>query len=59
MIVRIRQEIGLEETIIKEIEENKLTLYGHIQRMAERRLSKITLKWMSKQRTARGRLNEN
>ena len=40
----IRQQIGLEETIIKEIEQNQLTLYGHVQRMAEERLPKITLK---------------
>ena len=28
--VTIRQQIGLEETIIKEIEQNQLTWYGHI-----------------------------
>jgi len=33
--------IGLEETIIKEIEQNQLTWYGHVQRMAEERLPKI------------------
>jgi hypothetical protein len=32
--VTIRQQIGLEETIIKEIEQNQLTWYGHVQRMA-------------------------
>ena len=42
--VTIRQQIGLEETIIKEIEQNKLTWYGHVQRMAEGRLPKIALK---------------
>jgi len=31
----IRQQIGLEEPIVKEIEQNQLTWYGHIQRMAE------------------------
>jgi hypothetical protein len=31
----IRQQIGLEETIIKETEQNQLTWYGHVQRMAE------------------------
>jgi hypothetical protein len=46
----IRQQIGLEETIIKEIEQNQLTWYGHVQRMAERRLPKIALKWMPKQK---------
>jgi len=46
--VTIRQQIGLEETIIKEIEQNQLTWYGHVQRMAEGRLPKITMKWMPK-----------
>ena len=36
--VTIRQQIGLEETIIKEIEQNQLTWYGHVQGMAEERL---------------------
>jgi hypothetical protein len=54
-----RQQIGLEETIIKEIEQNQLTWYGHVQRMAEGRLPKIALKWMSKQKRARGRPKKN
>ena len=33
--VTIRQQIGLEETIIKEIEQNQLTWHGHVQRMAK------------------------
>jgi hypothetical protein len=57
--VNIRQQIGLEETIIKEIEQNQLTGYGHAQRMAEGRLPKIALKWMPKQRRARGRPKKN
>jgi len=44
--VTIRQQIGLEEPIIKEIEQNQLTWYGHVQRMAEGRLPKIALKLM-------------
>jgi hypothetical protein len=47
--VTIRQQIGLEETIVKEIEQNQLTWYSHVQRMAEGRLPKIALKWMPKQ----------
>jgi hypothetical protein len=50
--VTIRQQIGLEETIIKEIEQNQLTRYGHVQRMAEGSLPKIALKWMPKQKRA-------
>ena len=57
--VTIRQQIGLEETIIKEIEQNKLTWYGHVQRMAEGRLPKITLKWKLKQKRTRGRPKKN
>ena len=45
--------IGLEETIVKEIEQNQLTWYGHVQRMAEGRLPKIALKWMPKQKNTR------
>ena len=50
--VTISQQIGLEEPIIKETEQNQLTWYGHVQRMAEGRLSKIALKWMPKQKRA-------
>jgi hypothetical protein len=57
--VTIRQQTGLDETIIKEIEQNQLTCYGHVQRMAEGRLPKIALKWMPKQKRARGRPKKN
>jgi len=50
--VTIRQQIGLEETIVKEIEQNQLTWYGHVQKMVEGRLPKIALKWMPKQKSA-------
>ena len=57
--VTIRQQIVQEETIIKEIEQNQLTWYGHVQWMAEGRLPKIALKWIPKQKRARGRLKKN
>ena len=57
--VTIGQQIGLEETIIKEIEQNQVTWYGHVPRMAEGILPKIALKWMPKQKTARGRPKKN
>jgi hypothetical protein len=38
--VTIRQQIGLEETIVKQTEQNQLTWYGHVQRMVEGRLPK-------------------
>jgi hypothetical protein len=55
----IRQQIGLEETIIKEIEQNQLTWYGHVQRMVEGRMPKMALKCMPKQKRARGRPKKN
>jgi hypothetical protein len=42
--LNIRRQIGLVEIIIKEIEQDQLTWYGHVQRMAEGRLPKIALK---------------
>jgi hypothetical protein len=57
--VTIRQQTGLEETIVKQTEQNQLTWYGHVERMAERRLPKIASKWMPKQKKARGRLKKN
>jgi hypothetical protein len=42
--VTMRQQIGLEEIVIKETEKNRLTWYGHVQRMAEGRSPKIALK---------------
>jgi hypothetical protein len=57
--VTIRQQIGLEETIIKGTEQNQFTWYGRVQRMAEGRLSRIALKWKPKQKRARGRPKKN
>ena len=57
--VTVRQQIGLEETIIKEIEEGQLTWLSHVQRMAEGRLPKVALKWVPKRKRARGRPNRN
>jgi len=57
--VTIRQHFGLEETIVKEIEQNQLTWYGHVQRMVSGRLPKIALKLMPKQKRARGRPKKN
>jgi hypothetical protein len=50
--VTIRQQTGLEETIVKETEQNKLIWNGHVQRMVEGRLPKTAMKWMPKQMTA-------
>jgi hypothetical protein len=53
--VTIRQQIELEDTIIKEIEQNQLTWYGHVQRMAEGRLPN----WMEGIRKAMNERNLN
>ena len=45
--------------IIEEIEQNRLTWYGHVQRMVEGRLPIITLQLISKQKRARGRPKKN
>jgi hypothetical protein len=57
--VNIRQQIGVEETIIKEMVQYQLTWCGHVQRMAEGRLPKIALKKMPKQNRAQGRTKKN
>ena len=57
--VTIRQQIGLEETVIKEVEQKQPTWYGHVQRMADGRLPRIALRWMPKQKRARGRPKKN
>ena len=44
--------------LFKGIEQNQLTWYAHVQRMAEGRLPKIALKWMPKQKRARGGLKK-
>ena len=49
----IRQQIGLEETIIKETEQNQFTWYVHVQRMAEKILLRIALKWIPKQESTK------
>jgi len=45
--------------MIKEIGQNQLTWYDHVQRMAEERLPKIALKGIPKQKGARGRPKKN
>jgi hypothetical protein len=56
--VTIRQQIGLEETIIKEIEQNQLTRYGHVQRMAEGRLPKKSMEMDAKTKESTRKIEE-
>jgi hypothetical protein len=51
----LRQQIGVEASIMKEIEQKQLIWYGHVQRMAEGRLPWIALRWIPEQKRARGR----
>jgi hypothetical protein len=46
--VTIRQQMRLEETIMKDMEQEQLKWYGHVQRIGEARLLRITLRWMPK-----------
>ena len=39
--------------------QKRVSRYGHVRRMAEGRLPKIALKWMPKQKRARGRPKKN
>jgi len=57
--VTIRQQIGLEETIVKEIEQNQLTWHAHFQSIVEGRLPKIVLNWMPKRKRAQARPKKN
>ena len=41
--VTIRQQIGLEETIIKEIEQNQLTWYGHVTKNGRRKTAQNSI----------------
>ena len=57
---RISRKGRIRNVVIRQqIEQNQLTWYGHVQKMAEERLSKIALKWMPKQNTAQGRPKKN
>ena len=55
----VAPKTGVEEPITKEIEQNQLTWYDYVQRMAEGRLPRIALKWMPKQKRTRGRPKRN
>jgi len=41
--VTTRQQIGLEETIIKEIEQNQLTWYGHVSENGRRKITQNSI----------------
>lgn len=51
----IRQEMGLQDTIIRDIEGKQLTWYGHVQRMTDHRLPKQVMTWIPQHKRKRGR----
>ena len=51
----IRYQMGIEGSIIKDIERKQLVWYGHVQRMEESRLPKKVMNWIPPNRRKRGR----
>lgn len=51
----VRQNMGLHQTIIDEVEQRQLIWYGHVQRMTDERLPKRVLQWNPTARRRRGR----
>lgn len=52
---RIKQLMGVEDTIIEDIERKQLTWYGHVKRMTDTRLPKQTMEYVPLERRKRGR----
>lgn len=52
---KIKELIGLKENIVQEAGKRQLIWYGHVKRMADHRLPKITLDWVPPERRKRGR----
>lgn len=51
----IRLRMGIEGTIINDIESKQLVWYGHVRRMDETRLPKKVMEWVPSARRKRGR----
>lgn len=51
----VRQRMGIDGSIMTDIEQKQLIWYGHVQRMEERRLPKIAMNWVPPNRRKRGR----
>lgn len=51
----IKERMGIEGTIIDDIERKQLTWYGHVNRMHEGRLPKLTMEWQPQEKKKRGR----
>lgn len=55
----IREQMGVQDTIMKDVERRQLIWYGHVQRMAEGRLPKEAMQWIPRKRRKRGRPRKN
>ncbi|XP_045466796.1 uncharacterized protein LOC123675482 [Harmonia axyridis] len=55
----VRNQMGVEGTIMDGIERKQLIWYGHVQRMGQSRLPKITMEWIPNMRRRRGRPRKN
>lgn len=51
----VKQQMGIEGSIVTDIDNKQLTWYGHVQRMPETRLPKQVLEWQPTGRRRRGR----
>lgn len=51
----VRLQMGIEGSLITDIERKQLVWYGHVQRMEEKRLPKKVMNWMPPNRRKRGR----
>lgn len=51
----IRRRMGVEGTVVQDIERQQLRWYGHVQRMPEERIPKQTLIWIPAEKRRRGR----
>ncbi|XP_044760299.1 uncharacterized protein LOC123317755 [Coccinella septempunctata] len=51
----VKEMMGIEGTLMDDIEKRQLIWYGHIQRMSETRLPKQVMNWQPAERRKRGR----
>ncbi|XP_045463886.1 uncharacterized protein LOC123673448 [Harmonia axyridis] len=52
---KIREIMGVEQTIVEEVRVKQLKYHGHVQRMAPERLTKQILDWVPAGKRRRGR----
>lgn len=52
---RIKELMGVKETIIENIQRKQFTWYEHVRKMAEGRLPRTTMEWIATERQKKGR----